>query len=57
MIECFENNSEQFFNLKEDIGEQNDLAKKEPKVTCQLLAELKSWSKDVDAQMLRRKLG
>ncbi len=57
MIECFENNSEQFFNLKEDIGEQNDLAKKEPKMTAQLLAQLKSWRKDVNAQMLRRKLG
>ena len=57
MIEYFENNSEQFFNLKEDIGEQHDLAKKEPKMTAQLLAQLKSWRKDVNAQMLRRKLG
>ena len=47
----------QLFNLKEDIGEQNDLAKKGPKVTRQLLAELKNWRKDVNAQMLRRKLG
>jgi hypothetical protein len=57
LLEYFENNTVQLFNLKEDIGEQNDLAKKEPKMTAQLLAQLKSWRKDVNAQMLRRKLG
>ena len=57
LLEYFENNTVQLFNLKEDIGEQNDLAKKEPKMTAQLLAQLKSWRKYVNAQMLRRKLG
>jgi hypothetical protein len=57
LLEYFENNTVQLFNLKQDIGEQNDLAKKEPKMTAQLLAQLKNWRKDVDAQMLRLKLG
>ena len=57
LLEYYENGTVQLFNLKEDIGEQNDLAKKEPKVARQLLAQLKSWRKDVKARMMRRKLG
>ena len=57
LLEYFENNTVQLFNLKEDIGEQNDLAKKEPKVTRQLLAQLKNWRKEVDAKMIHQKGG
>jgi hypothetical protein len=45
----------QLFNLKEDIGEQNDLARVRPKKAAKLLAKLREWRKDVDARMLRPK--
>jgi arylsulfatase A-like enzyme len=55
LLEYFENNTVQLFNLKEDIGEQNDLARVRPKKAAKLLAKLREWRKDVDARMLRPK--
>jgi arylsulfatase A len=55
LLEYFENNTVQLFNLKEDIGEQNDLARARPKKAAKLLAKLHEWRKDVDARMLRPK--
>ena len=57
LLEYYENGSVQLFNLKNDLGEQNNLATKEPQIAAKLLAELKNWRKDVNAQMLRRRLG
>ncbi|TMM29074.1 sulfatase [Polaribacter aestuariivivens] len=37
----------ELYNLKKDIGEENDLSTKEPQKTAQLLATLKSWKKEM----------
>ena len=51
LIEYYENNTVQLFNLKADPGEQRDLAKSEPEKARQLLAMLHSWRKEVNAKM------
>jgi len=38
-------------NLKEDIGEQNDISENEPTIREKLRALLHSWRNDVSAQM------
>jgi arylsulfatase A-like enzyme len=52
LLEYFENNTVQLFNLKEDIGEQNDLARAEPDKVAELRTMLHDWRKDVDARMM-----
>ncbi len=52
LIEYFENNTVQLFNLANDIGEQNDLSKKEPGKVKELRAMLHQWRKSVGAKML-----
>ena len=52
LLEYFENGSVQLFNLKKDIGEQNDLAKIEVQKAQELTAKLHQWRKEVDAQMM-----
>lgn len=52
LLEYFENYTVQLFNLKEDIGEQNDLSKSLPEKTNELRTKLHAWRKSVDAQML-----
>ena len=51
LLEYFQNNTVQLFNLKADPGEQNDLAQAQPEKTRELLAKLHAWRKDVSAQM------
>ncbi|MFP6872972.1 MAG: sulfatase [Verrucomicrobiales bacterium] len=53
--EYFENNTVQLFNLKEDVGEQNNLAKSEPKKAAELLALLRDWRQEVSARMMGAK--
>ena len=53
LLEYFENGTVQLFNLKDDIGEQNDLSKIEVQKTKELMAKLHQWRKDVDAQMMK----
>ena len=53
LIEYFENGTVQMFNLKEDLGEQNNLATTEPERTSKLLSKLRAWRKKVDAKMPR----
>ena len=38
------------FNLKEDIGEEMNLAKKKPDLVDQLLTAYKDWEKDVSGK-------
>ena len=52
ILEYFENNSVQLFNLAKDPGEQNDLARTEPKKAAELLATLRDWRKKVSARMM-----
>jgi arylsulfatase A len=51
LIEYFENYTVQLFNLKDDIGEQNDLSKSMPDKVAELRNKLHAWRKSVDAQM------
>ncbi len=51
LLEYFENNTVQLFNLKDDIGEQNDLSESEPEKAEELKAMLHKWREDINAQM------
>jgi len=51
LIEYYENGTVQLFDLENDIGEQNDIAKSHPTVTKKLKKMLQQWRDDVDAKM------
>lgn len=50
LIEWAEDNRAELFNLAKDIGEQTDLANKEPQRVDRLRAELVTWQKQVGAK-------
>lgn len=52
LLEYFENNTVQLFNLKKDAGEQHDLSKLEPAKVKELRKMLHDWRKSVSAQMM-----
>jgi len=45
----------ELYNLKEDLGESNDLSLQLPEKTTEMLDELKAWLKESNAQMPRKK--
>ena len=49
MHEYFEDGGLELYNLREDIGEQHNLAEKMPEKTKQLHAMLESWRGSIDA--------
>ena len=49
LIQYYEYDDYQLFNIREDISENNDLAEKMPAKGKQLLAELMAWVKDTNA--------
>jgi arylsulfatase A-like enzyme len=51
LLEYFENNTVQLFNLKEDIGEQRDLAASQPAKAAELREMLHAWRTKVGARM------
>ena len=51
LIEYYENGTVQLFDLQNDLGEKNDLAKLDPATTQKLQKMLEDWRKDVDAKM------
>ncbi|MGE3808378.1 MAG: sulfatase, partial [Gemmataceae bacterium] len=51
LIEFYEDNHVELYNLKDDIGEKTDLAKKLPERAEELREQLHAWRKSVDAQM------
>ena len=55
LIEWYENESVELFNLATDISETTDLAAKYPDKTEELKKRLAAWREDVDANMLRPK--
>lgn len=57
LIEFFENDALELYNLREDIGEAQNLAAKFPDRAKAMHAALKSWRKDVQAQMPQRNPG
>jgi arylsulfatase A-like enzyme len=51
LIEFYEDNHVELYNLKNDIGEKNDLAKTMPDKAGDLRIKLAAWRKEVGAQM------
>ncbi|MBL7152790.1 MAG: sulfatase-like hydrolase/transferase [Phycisphaerae bacterium] len=51
LIEWYENGAVELYNLREDISEEKDLAKKMPEKTGELKAMLAGWRKQVKAKM------
>jgi len=51
LIEYYENNMVQLFNIQTDPGEQRDLSRTEPDKVKQLVAMLHDWRKKVGADM------
>jgi alkaline phosphatase len=51
LIEHLEDGRLELFNLREDLGEQKDLAEERPEHAKQLLAQLTAWRQSVGAQM------
>ena len=54
LIEFFDDMRVELYNLREDIGEQHDLAAKMPAKVEELRARLHAWRKEVGAQMPAR---
>lgn len=52
LLEYFENNTIQLFNLRDDPGEQHDLAQKEPEIAARLRRMLHDWRASVSARMM-----
>jgi arylsulfatase A-like enzyme len=52
LLEYFENGTTQLFNLRDDPGEQHDLAGAEPKRAANLKSMLHAWRKSVNAQVM-----
>ena len=55
LFERYEDGRVELFDLKKDIGEQNDLAKSEPERVEKMRASLHEWYQDLDAKFLQRK--
>ncbi len=51
LIEFFEDDHVELYNLKEDIGEMNNLATEMPDKVVDLHKKLHAWQQEVDAQM------
>ncbi len=51
LIEFFEDHHQELYNLKEDIGEKNNLVSKYPDIAKTLQKKLETWRKSVDAEM------
>jgi arylsulfatase A-like enzyme len=51
LVEFYEDNRVELYNLKEDVGEQHDLAPSLPAKRDELLAKFHAWREEVGAQM------
>lgn len=51
LIQFFEEDRFELFNLEEDPGEKKDLARSDPQKTTEMIAKLKEWQKSVGAQL------
>jgi len=54
LLEYFEDNHLELYNLKDDLGEKNNLAEKMPDKAKELHAMMLAWRKDVGAKMPTR---
>jgi len=53
LLEHFEDDSVELYNLKDDIGEKNDLSKKMPDKAAEMRKMIHAWRKEVDAKMMK----
>ncbi len=51
LIEWYEDNSVELYNLRDELGEQNDLAAKMPQKAAELRGLLHKWLKQVNADV------
>jgi arylsulfatase A-like enzyme len=51
LIEFYEEGTAELYNLRDDLGERNDLAGKMPAETRKLREQLRAWQKSVGAKM------
>jgi arylsulfatase A-like enzyme len=51
LVDLFALGKKELYNIKKDIGEQNDIAAANPKLVDELYAELDAWRKKVGADM------
>lgn len=51
LIEFYHHDKVELYNLANDIGEQKDLATRQPKKTAELRAKLRAWQKSMKAKM------
>lgn len=51
LVEFYEDSKVELYNLKDDVGETTDLSAAQPTKRDELLAKLRSWRKEVGAQM------
>jgi hypothetical protein len=54
LIETFDPEGVQLYNLADDLSETKDLAAEKPALVRDLRAELEAWRKEVRAEMMRR---
>jgi arylsulfatase A-like enzyme len=57
LLERFEDGQVHLYDLKDDLGERNDLAKQMPEKVRDMRAQLHDWYREVDAKFLRPKEG
>lgn len=51
LIEFYEHDRVELYDLSHDVGEQNDLAKSEPEIRERLRTELLEWQQEMNAKM------
>lgn len=55
LVEAYQTKVVELYNLKDDIGEQNDLSKQLPEKTKQLTTLLHEWHSNVGAELTLKK--
>ena len=51
LIEVFETGKHELYNVRKDIGENDDLASKMPELVTEMASDLKQWRKSSNAKM------
>jgi arylsulfatase A-like enzyme len=56
LLEFFEDERIELYNLRDDLSQQHNLAKEQPEVARELARKLREWRKSVHAPMPSRRL-
>jgi len=51
LIECFEDNRIELYDLENDPGEKRDLSREKPELAQEMKATLQQWWQDVEAKI------